>query len=455
MLHEEFKRSIEYSERSYLSKEEVLARIGPSAGDRIWERVCEYRDLFQVDVGLKNPRNLSYVLTLDRSVSARVSAVEGKSFRLSCALRRLPEREREEFRKSRDLESLEWISQAYRMNLSQKELLSSLEGRGKSGCSNEEVLANFLAASRKVDRGEGEDLGALFQRINDRLMKVDPSALVSMRQRDEPDAPTCPEELVKGALKDFFDFLESEGELPFLAKLLAGVFQYRYLSPCADFSRESGFLFFRSFLDEALFPHAWEALPLDEFFFGSNALFLRERKLAVSTGDLTYFLLSGLDLLSDRIDRSFRRVREIEGKVVETKASPEKKEENIGEPSNRSFPIAPTSPVPAAFPSPPPSSLGAPSDESDREAKHADPMDEAVTALLEKYPVLRRKVAHFYLTHKTVGSFYTIEQFRSCEGVAYETARTSMDLLANLGFYKKGKTAKKFVYAPIPKGGSL
>lgn len=80
-----------------------------------------------------------------------------------------------------------------------------------------------------------------------------------------------------------------------------------------------------------------------------------------------------------------------------------------------------------------------------------DPLDEKVGKLLEKYPVLKKSMAHFYLTHQDIGSFYTISQFKAYEGVAYETARTSMDLLTNLGFYDKSKTAKKFVYTPIPK----
>ena len=42
-------------------------------------------------------------------------------------------------------------------------------------------------------------------------------------------------------------------------------------------------------------------------------------------------------------------------------------------------------------------------------------------------------------------------QFKKEEDVAYETARTSMDFLADSGFYKKSQIRNKFVYTPIPR----
>jgi hypothetical protein len=70
--------------------------------------------------------------------------------------------------------------------------------------------------------------------------------------------------------------------------------------------------------------------------------------------------------------------------------------------------------------------------------------------LREVHPQLKKKQAHFYAGHCTIGLHYTIEQFKSEEHTVYETARTSMEDLANRGFYKKEMIGKKFVYTPIP-----
>ena len=74
-----------------------------------------------------------------------------------------------------------------------------------------------------------------------------------------------------------------------------------------------------------------------------------------------------------------------------------------------------------------------------------------VTNLLEVYPYLKRTQAHFYACHCTIGKHYTISQFKKEENVAYETARTSMDFLAENGFYSKTKVRNKFVYSPVPR----
>ena len=69
--------------------------------------------------------------------------------------------------------------------------------------------------------------------------------------------------------------------------------------------------------------------------------------------------------------------------------------------------------------------------------------------LLERDPSLRKGEAHFYARHCTKGKKYSIAQYKKAIGCVYETARTSMDHLAELGYYRKEKIKNKFVYVPI------
>ena len=71
--------------------------------------------------------------------------------------------------------------------------------------------------------------------------------------------------------------------------------------------------------------------------------------------------------------------------------------------------------------------------------------------LLEIFPTLKRGQAYFYARHCTIGKYYTISQYKKLLDVAYETARTSMDNLADLGFYRKEKLNNKFIYTPLPR----
>lgn len=69
--------------------------------------------------------------------------------------------------------------------------------------------------------------------------------------------------------------------------------------------------------------------------------------------------------------------------------------------------------------------------------------------LLELYPSLKINQAKFYASHCTIGKYYSIAQYKKETGVAYETARTSMDNLVALGFYKKEQIKNKYVYTPV------
>ena len=71
--------------------------------------------------------------------------------------------------------------------------------------------------------------------------------------------------------------------------------------------------------------------------------------------------------------------------------------------------------------------------------------------LLERDPELKRGEARFYARHCTKGKKYTIAQYKKSLRCAYETARTSMDHLAELLYYRKEKIKNKYVYIPIEK----
>lgn len=74
-----------------------------------------------------------------------------------------------------------------------------------------------------------------------------------------------------------------------------------------------------------------------------------------------------------------------------------------------------------------------------------------LSEILASQPLLRDIQVKFYLSHRTDGHFYTIDQYKQYADCAYETARTSMDLLASLGYYDKQKAKRKFVYKPVIK----
>lgn len=71
---------------------------------------------------------------------------------------------------------------------------------------------------------------------------------------------------------------------------------------------------------------------------------------------------------------------------------------------------------------------------------------EDVTELKEKYPFLTMNQLLFYHEHQTPAHYYTIQQYMEACSVCYETGRMQLEQLVKLGWYRKRKIGKKFVY---------
>ncbi len=70
-------------------------------------------------------------------------------------------------------------------------------------------------------------------------------------------------------------------------------------------------------------------------------------------------------------------------------------------------------------------------------------------AILSSNPELSIKQAKFYIAHCDVKINYTLKDFQEYFSSSYETSRYSLEKLVELGFYKKKKIGKKFVYNAI------
>ena len=80
-------------------------------------------------------------------------------------------------------------------------------------------------------------------------------------------------------------------------------------------------------------------------------------------------------------------------------------------------------------------------------------IDEKTASRLERHLLeldvrLKKGQAYFYARHCSLGMYYTIDQYKKAVKCVYETARTSMDQLAEFGYYEKKLVGKKFVYTP-------
>lgn len=75
------------------------------------------------------------------------------------------------------------------------------------------------------------------------------------------------------------------------------------------------------------------------------------------------------------------------------------------------------------------------------------------TELRHDYPELTKSQIMFVNKYQDPSKGYVLKDYQELTGTSYETARKSLDKLAELKFYKKEKFGRKFVFKAIRKGG--
>lgn len=72
--------------------------------------------------------------------------------------------------------------------------------------------------------------------------------------------------------------------------------------------------------------------------------------------------------------------------------------------------------------------------------------NEQADVLCFTYPMLARSLIAFFVEHRQWNQFYSVKDYQTWNDCSYETARSSLNELVRLGWYKKIKVGKKFVY---------
>lgn len=317
----------------------------------------------------------------------------------------------------------------------------------------------------------------------------------------------APVNRIEEMVEDLLDFIQSS-QASLFVKFVAIFFYFCYIKPFSYHSEEIALLFSKAFLQrgdlEALAPLLNLEILHDEAKEKLDEIMLEVKK----SNDLTYLIVYIADLFVRQINQLEELMVEIRRKMISqeryqpeptiTKA-PEVKEvipapikvepviEKIEEEASLRFeqtnlldqeeekpqvtPILEKPVVTATTPPPtlevnptyqvPPTMVH----KQDEGVKLETWMDIALprvpvglseedaqkieTHLREMDPSLSRSEAYFYARHCTIGKYYTISQFKESVDCAYETARTSMDHLANSGYYRKEKFKNKFLYTPV------
>ncbi len=458
---------VRFTDKEYATKSYVKEVLKISSIDLLWERIKEYRRRHQLELSLRNIERLPFSVSTVQSISSKIVSLEKKLNKILIAYSRLENlREiHQNFRKDRLKDCLIDFVKYYGLHVNDDTLLKIIDGEINSLPNEYLVITHYSDTLKRMENRFSSpfNLSVLVniysslcgiehnvEKKEDYLRTTDLNERLDhvLVKRHYEGAPL---DRIEPMLNEMFNFANDESVFSLIRA--SAVFYYiMYIKPFEYFNEFVALLSFKYILAHSDLDQIAVLLDVESLIGVMNDEHGKHMVDETEKGlDLTYILLYSLDEVEAGIakfndafvnadreqvqEENFRfetphyheETKNIESDEIEKAEKAERPEDDeFKDMFERQVAIP---------------KLRTGLDEKDAVilAEH----------LIESYPSLKRGQAFFYARHCTVGNYYTIGQYKQETKVAYETARTSMDNLATLGFYKKEKVRNKFVYTPV------
>ena len=441
---------LRYSDASYLSKEEIKKALNFSNIDHIWEEIENYRKNYRKSLDLFSLDKKPFSVCLTNGISNRVLSFERRLTKIEKIRWKVGNKTHENALKNIlkllvNMNDIPSISDAFLEDLIagnieevpqscgilQKYLLvlKEIEMRSASPF-NENTLRHLYSL---LVRGERN-----FQENFDMYRSFDLNGIANVFLEDF--SGNAPKEKIPLLMEQLFDFANESNFFPSVLSAIT-MFYILYYEPFECFNEEMAILSMKYLLSHEemeVFDVPFERFLPEFTGVETKKVFAMCR----SYQDVTYFL----NFFIGRMENAISELESMVQKDMEKQIVFE--DLNIEE-ENKEKITVPFSPEMTLKEHP-----GLTYEKKVSMPIFPQGLDEediapVVNNLLEMYPSLKKGQAEFYARHCTIGKYYTIQQYKEKIAVAYETARTSMDGLAELGLYKKEKIRNKFVYTPL------
>ncbi len=462
MANEEL--SVRFSEKTYATKQEVSRALGISNIDDIWNKILAYRSTFHRSLTLRNIEKTPYHVTLTPTISTNLVALERKLIKGVLKFAKIKESAlQQKISEEHYTRILYWVANKYQLNIDENFLLSVIHHNASSLAPEEMILLSYFDAltyikEHFVDPIDTNYIGKLYA-----FLASDSDEASVYRRNEVVDFDShfvigrsynaAPVERIEPMMENLFDFIRNSDISPFIKAVAAYFFIY-HIRPFSLYSEEMAMLVFKLILahndlDELASIFEWE-----QILSNNNENVTRIINEVKKTNDLTYLLVYFIELsegiVNDLLDSltsiSVASIREEYYDQGTQNEEPLPKKEpsvvHVSHLSDLNEPLSDSASKQVAFEV----SVALPTLPIGLEESDAMKIEEH---LVEIYPTLKRGQAYFYARHCTIGKYYTIAQYKKLLHCAYETARTSMDNLVELGFYRKEKLNNKFIYTPV------
>lgn len=448
----------------YATKNDVAEQMKTNMIDSIWDKVLAYRGNFDVTLALKHITGAAYHVCLAPSIADRVNSLERKIFKSLVRYTRLSKSAQKKFKNKCYIEELKSIALKYKIPADES-ILESIVDESASLLSPEYLILSRYFNCLKYIENSNYDVP-----INDGFFASVYGIILGNYDLDELFRTTdivnsynkvlvnkaylgVPHGSIPNSMQSLYLFAKTSKIATFVIAVSTFYFLY-YVKPFESFSEEISVLLFKQILSNGDFKEISTLLNVETLLLHQETL---EKYVIESqrTLDMTYILNyvlkkfenyiedfnDSLTLIEKEniVDETYSLDVEIAPKEnISTEKNTIDNKASANENNNKTADNTISYNREIAFKNMP---EGLEDEEAIKFEKH----------LQELYPSLSRGQAYFYARHCTIGMKYTIAQYKRELGCAYETARTSMDALVFLGFYKKEPLKNKFIYTPVKK----
>jgi Fic family protein len=429
--------AIRFTDEHYATKQDVAKTLGTAVVDALWGTILDYRASFARILPLQAMDKQPLQIVLTPSILEKVMAFDRKMSKVVSLLNyHQLQTELPSVFHPLLIPILTTIGKQYGASTAERNVMYILEEKdvdrkAELASVNQYYRALKLISKRRQTKLDEDLMGELLMLLNNTQ-----ELTMFYREKELTNRPkslvarvyeAAPFPLIEPMMQALLATIKSLTLSPIVVATIA-LYYLDYIKPFEAFNDEMSFLLFKNILIHSDYESAACYLNLEQLM--ENEAYEKRLLEVQRTRDITYLLdflllpmMTSVDQLLDRLVSMQRQAM-----IQEQKQS---------SPAPSSYPLP--SPLPKETKPFSSSEYTVGEVEANRLQQH----------LLETHPSMKKGEAVFYARHHTVGKYYTLSQYKQQLECAYETARTSMEHLVKLGYYRKEKYKNKYVYTPV------
>ena len=485
--------AMRFTEEKYATKNEVARELKITSVDTFWANILAYRSNFYHYLTVKSIEKKMFLLCGCPAINSLVNNVEMKMIRVNREYGMLPPQSKgyRYLNQTFNKKILYILNEVEQLQVGEDFISTVLRNEVVSALPNNMLLVNYMNALNYIKKAyvnaiDEDFLASLYAKL------LGTEELTEFYRSNDDRNPenrvlidriytSAPYNLIDSMMNSLFTFIQTS-TLSASLKAIVVYFYVNYVKPFNKYSEEVAILLAKAVLAHEAFGETVVDLPIEQLLLLSSEEVARIFVEVQKTTDVTYFVNYAFKHLNQYAESFLDEIAQ--GKVQELKAdfyqADDAKEEEIEVEEEITAPKVETvdlfeeaqeeEPVheqPKVEPQPV-QEQPVVEQPKKKTVKVTYVQEELAVAyipvaldekqavlleqdLLERDPELKKGEAKFYARHCTKGKKYTIAQYKKSLRCAYETARTSMDHLAELLYYRKEKVKNKYVYIPVEK----